>query len=230
MQGMAKAALLLKLADRDQMDALRDARRDLADGAPGGAAVFLMTEARRNILDQPDWSDAPGPFDAVLGLAAPGGDPAMLADHLAAVTVTLGDLVDRQNSGVIAGREHPIVAGEGRIARLFFVRKRAELSDAYFHDYWLNAHGRMATGMADPPAYRQWHADEERTRAAGAAAGLSVLDLNGAAQTFFQSEEEIRRRFANAADFKSSAVYADILTFIDVERSAVAFFDICADA
>ena len=225
-----KAALLLKLRAGAGLDDLRADWRDRLASQPDGRRSFLLTRVQRNILNDPNWADADGPFDALIGLSSFDDGPAELAQHLLEAIPKIDAFVDPARSGLLAGREHAIVAGDGQIARLFLVRKRSELSDAQFHDYWLNVHGRMAIGMADPPAYRQWHADEEITRAIGSAAGLSTLDLNGAAQTFFQSEDEIRRRFANAADFKSSAVYADILKFIDVDRSSVAFFDVVAGA
>jgi hypothetical protein len=114
------------------------------------------------------------------------------------------------------------------IKLVYLVRKRADISDKDFHEYWLNKHGPLVRSVAKAiraKKYVQSHTINED-------AGKQIRDTrpgmketyDGITEVWWDKVEDV----GSAADLKGSveaarALLEDESRFIDFERSSIFF-------
>ena len=115
------------------------------------------------------------------------------------------------------------------IKLVYCLRKRSGLSDEEFHDYWRNAHGRIASALCAKEnviRYVQSHKiDTELNAGIRQSRGLTDA-FDGIAELWWENLDAVRDDMANdalAADFEK--LLADEAKFVDFSRSSAFFTD-----
>jgi hypothetical protein len=192
-----KVQLLLSLNESQNLNELVDllveerqaALRLLPEGSRHRRAIrvpddptALVPQDGRTVM-----ATVPPSFDAFFEL---GGEDARFETLVAAVAGSgdrLQPLVDPARSAALVGTEHVIIPGSQGLLLVMALRRLPVLSPKEFHDFWLNEHAvEVGRSVPDLQGYRQFHADEEATRAAATAAGLAIHDLDGTAEGYYQ--------------------------------------------
>lgn len=114
------------------------------------------------------------------------------------------------------------------IRLVFLLRRKAELSLAEFHDYWLNKHGPLVAGFAGDLnilRYVQTHTlDDPINQAAQQARGNMEPHYDGVAELWWSTEAELEAALASEAGAAAgAALLEDERTFIDLPASPLWF-------
>jgi hypothetical protein len=107
---------------------------------------------------------------------------------------------------------------------VFALHRLPSLSSEQFHDYWLNKHAEVGRAVPGLQGYRQFHANQEATKAAAEAVGVALSDFEGAAEGFYRSLKdflEIMSKPEVAAD-----AIEDEKKFIDHSRSVIGLYHV----
>jgi hypothetical protein len=222
-----KIQLLLSTLPGSRGAALSNAVDAVAARLPSGAHIQLL----RVLADDPSphltvryphlGAQAPH-FDVIVELESPSATLAELAEPLTALRRALTGCIDPAGSGVIAGVEHTIVAGDGPLVLVYPIRRVAALSPEAFWDRWFRGHVQVASdaGNLGKFRYRQLHSVPDATTAAAAAIGVDLDDFDGAAIGFYDDREQ----FIGVAVDPDMRI-EDELHFIDHARSTLAIFE-----
>lgn len=197
-------------------------RAFLPEGSRQRRAVRLPGDPTASVpQDGHTPGSAPPPsFDVVVEL---GGDElgfAVLEAAAAGLAERLEPTIDPALSAAIVGTEHVIIPGSHPLLLVMALRRLPHWSRQEFHDFWISDHGtQVSESVADLQGYRQFHADEDATRRAAKAAGLSIDDLEGTAEGYYQTIDvflEIMAKPEVAAD----------AGFIDHSRSVMWLYEL----
>jgi len=117
-----------------------------------------------------------------------------------------------------------ILPGQEPLMLVLAIRRLATMTDAAYHDYWLNKHAKVARKVPILRAYRQFHANETATRDIAKGLSLGIADFNGTAQGYFRDVKDFQNIMAQPE------VTADALEderhFIDHSRSVMGLYRI----
>lgn len=175
--------------------------------------------------------DAGRPFDAMLELAVEGaGDFNSLIALCEGLVERLKALIEAAASAALAGTEHIILPGDGRLLVLIANRRLPSFTHAGFLEYWLDYHGPFAREHAPPEAglfYRQFHTDEAATEKLMRATGFGVGNFDGAAECYYASAEGVRKMMGDTATVDQAS--DDERKFVDHQRCVTSVFAIAPD-
>lgn len=224
---MKKIQVLLSTLPGSRADAVSSA----VDGIAARLPRDVLTQVLRVLADDPSphltvryphfGAQAPH-FDVIVELESPSATLAELAEPLTELGRALSGCIDPARSGVIAGVEHTIVAGDGPLVLVYPIRRVAALSPEAFWDRWFRGHVQVASdaGNLGKFRYRQFHAVPAATTAAAVAIGVDLDDFDGAAIGFYDDREQ----FIGVAVDPDMRI-EDELHFIDHARSTLAIFE-----
>jgi hypothetical protein len=190
---MRKLLLLLNLRHERELDPLTELLLDeiaFARAHPDATVrVAVRDAAARAIAELPF-----APFDAALELGVPqgSGDEELLA-RATALGPVLEPHIDASSSAVVLGDETEVVPGEGQFHLFDGMRRREGFTLQQFRDYLLAVHSQYGVDPVEHPGYRQLHADPEATAAAGRAAGVSIVDVDGVSQLLLRDAGALSR-------------------------------------
>jgi hypothetical protein len=142
----------------------------LAKTAPDGTALPVL----------------PAPFDVLVEVRLPGADAGSSDVVRRAVSTELGPdpAFDPGRSAVVAGVEHTVVPGSGRVFAVGLVRRRPDLAREDFLAHWRDRHVAFARRVSGSTGYRQLHADAELSAAVAAELGIPDAGFDGAGLMF----------------------------------------------
>ncbi len=111
---------------------------------------------------------------------------------------------------------------------VYCVRKRQEISDKEFYDYWLNMHGPLVAKHASPlniKRYVQSHATEAQlTHEIAAERGMTIPGFDGIAEIWWDSQMDLDMALVTKVGHSSSKELAeDEARFIDLANSTIFF-------
>jgi len=111
---------------------------------------------------------------------------------------------------------------------VFCVRKRKDISDKEFYDYWKNSHGPLVSAKAaalNIRRYVQSHTTHnELGTGIAAQRGMKVLGYDGVAEIWWDSLEAMLSVFETQEGQAASAMLAeDEARFVDMESSTIFF-------
>jgi len=130
--------------------------------------------------------------DGVLELLMPqSNDLQAVLGAVDGLAARLGNVVNVGQSAAVVGAEHIIVPGMAPIQIHAGLRRSPRLSHEAFCLFWKHEFGRVASKIPRMGGYCQVHADIDATKAAAAASGLAVDDLDGIAVEWFGSSEQL---------------------------------------
>lgn len=139
--------------------------------------------------------DAEEPFDALVDIAFEGDGVDDVLPLLEGFGERFGDVIDPARSAALAGREYPILPGEGPVLVTIANRRLTHYTHEGFLDYWLAYHGPFAREHTPPEVglgYRQFHANESETAALLSRSGLAIGDFDGAAECRYRDADAVR--------------------------------------
>lgn len=172
------------------------------------------------------------PFDAMMEVVVEAGKGlSELIPLLDGLAMRLENLVDAGASAALAGAEHVILPGAGRLLVLIANRRLAHFTHDGFIEYWLNYHGPFARKHTPPEAglyYRQFHTDVEATRLLLQVSGFKVGDFDGAAECYYTSPENVRALMSRT-DVVDQATL-DEREFVDHQHCVTSVLAITADS
>jgi hypothetical protein len=160
-----------------------------------------------------------GGFDAVVELNAP--TPTALPDLvgcLREIRASAGALIDPGRTAAVAGTDIVIVEGTGPVHLVYGMRRKAGTSHQDFSRYWEQQHTTVAKFTPGLAGYRQLHADPELSKAAAAAAGVDLYDVDGIALEWFATLADFCSAVGAPVDFKERAKSSEG-QFNDIQRA-----------
>lgn len=217
--GSAEAQVLVAAPPGiDVPDLAAKLREDLARIAAGTrlSHLDLVTAVARNELAElPHLAASEGlSWDLILTLR--GADNA-LAEAIPVLASSLSPLIDRDRSAICAGVRHTILPGDGPIRLFFGLRRLPRLTQAAFHDYWLNVHADFGRRLIPPYSYHQIHVHAAMSAKAAVLAQLPDAALDGIVEVHFPDLDAFVAQLSRP-DVAVEAL-ADERNFIDHARS-----------
>jgi hypothetical protein len=160
-----------------------------------------------------------GGFDAVFELNAPdrASLPALVSALVEFRTVA-GHLVDSARTAAAAGTDVVVVDGTGPVHLVYGMRAKAGTSHEEFSRFWEQQHTTVARFTPGLAGYRQLHADPELSKAAAAAAGVGLSDVDGVAIEWFATLPDFCSAVGAPVDFKERAKSSEG-QFNDIDRA-----------
>lgn len=137
----------------------------------------------------------------------------------------LYEAIDPSLSTVAVGRRHTILPVTGHLQQRFVLRRTAMLTQAAFHDYWLNAHARFGRQLLPPRGYHQIHVEEIASRNAARRMGFSYIAVDGIGEVHFPEGLAPESPPPDAALVQQAR--ADERIFVDKARSHTAVYGAC---
>jgi hypothetical protein len=111
------------------------------------------------------------------------------------------------------------------IKLVYVIRKRADVSDQHFHEYWLKKHGPLVRSFAKAmhaKKYVQSHTIEEEAGRNFRASRKMTETYDGITEVWWDSLEDIGGDPQNAQRLEAGrALLEDESTFIDFARSSI---------
>jgi hypothetical protein len=132
----------------------------------------------------------------------------------------LEHLIDQSNSAALVGKEHIIVAGtESLFVNMVLRRPKKWMKDDW-HVHWLEHHAtEVKETVKGLEGYRQFHADEDASRAASEVAKIHLYDFEGTAEGYYSSIESFFKTLLDPEVSKDTG-------FIDHERSVMWLYNL----
>jgi uncharacterized protein (TIGR02118 family) len=111
---------------------------------------------------------------------------------------------------------------------VFCVRKRQDISDEEFYDYWLNRHGPLVASKASSlniRRYVQSHTtDNQFGQMIASGRGMKVPSFDGIAEVWWNDRKDVDMALETEEGQSSSATLAeDEARFIDMANSTIFF-------
>jgi hypothetical protein len=104
----------------------------------------------------------------------------------------------------------------------FMLRRRARLTPAALHHYWLNFHADFGRRLLPPHSYYQLHALAEESAAISRVAGLTNLEIDGVGEAHFPDVDTLTRHLGGSE--ASAQAPIDERNFIDHSRLSFALY------
>ena len=147
-----------------------------------------------------------GGFSAVLEVscAAPDGLDE-LARSVEGVAPRLAGLIDVDRSSAVVGTDVVILDGGGPVQLFYCMRRAPDTTHEAFSQFWAQQHTKIASTTPGLSGYRQLHASLSHSRAAAAAAGLPVSEINGVALEWFRAMDGFVSAVGGPATFTTAA-------------------------
>ncbi len=111
---------------------------------------------------------------------------------------------------------------------IFCIRKREDLTEEEFFDYWLNSHGALVASHATAMNIRRYVQSHASERDLGqmitSGRGMEVPGFDGIAEIWWDSREDLVSALATQEGQAANAILVeDEARFIDLARSTIFF-------